>query len=151
MKFTSRHGHSAGGEISPEYQSWYSMRCRCNNPNASNYARYGGRGIRVHERWDVFENFLADLGPRPSPSHTLDRIDVDGNYEPGNCRWATWQEQHRNRRNNHRLSFRGETLTVQEWSERIGIPVKTLHERLRRGLSTERALTQPLRAIRRKQ
>lgn len=148
MRFTSRHGHSANGRISPEYQSWYSMRSRCQNPNAANYANYGGRGITVCSRWDVFEHFLADMGPRPSSKHTLDRRNNEGPYCPENCRWATPTEQGRNRRTNHRLTFRGETLTVQEWAERIGIRPKTLHERLRRGQTAERALTTPLRGNR---
>jgi hypothetical protein len=74
------------------------MKDRCNNPKAAQYQYYGGRGIRVCERWNVFENFLADMGPRPSPSHSIDRINNDGNYEPGNCRWATMSTQRLNQR-----------------------------------------------------
>lgn len=92
-----KHGHNRRKAVSPEYQSWRSMIQRCENPNAYDYARYGGRGITVCERWrSCFENFLADMGPRPSPQHTLDRIDPNRNYEPGNCRWATKAEQSRN-------------------------------------------------------
>lgn len=88
-----KHGHHK----SAEYQSWRSMLKRCLNPKTAGYRYWGGRGISVCDRWMIFENFLFDMGPRP-PGTTLDRIDVEGNYEPGNCRWATLHEQIRNRR-----------------------------------------------------
>lgn len=82
---------------SPEFTSWLCMKARCTNPRNDNFARYGGRGIQVHAGWmESFEDFYAHLGPKPSPSHTLDRIDVDGDYEPGNVRWATPSEQRAN-------------------------------------------------------
>ena len=85
---------------SSEYHSWDSMKARCYNPNYNQFKDYGGRGIEVCDRWkDSFENFLADMGSKPSSKHSIDRIDVNGNYEPGNCKWSTNQEQARNKRN----------------------------------------------------
>lgn len=82
----------------PEHRAWKALRGRCNNPNDPAYANYGGRGIRVCERWNSFDNFLADMGLKPTPKHSIDRIDNNGNYEPGNCRWATDSQQNKNKR-----------------------------------------------------
>lgn len=122
------------------------MQTRCHNPNSEDYPNYGGRGIRVCERWRTdFAAFLADMGPRPSSRHSIDRFpNQDGNYEPGNCRWATAKEQQNNRRNNNFLTHAGLTLTITEWSLRTGLSRQTILHRLKRGQSVSRALTEPV-------
>jgi hypothetical protein len=96
-KANTTHGHSRRGKITAEYRAWFHMWARCTNPNVERYPHYGQRGIRVCRRWKRFEKFYADVGPRPSAQHSLDRINNDGHYEPGNVRWATRSEQRRNR------------------------------------------------------
>lgn len=103
----TRHGQARAGQVKPEYMVWSTMRKRCNNPNCKKYEIYGGRGIKVCERWDLFENFMEDMGPRPSPKHSINRIENDGNYEPGNCHWATRKEQAENRRSNVVVKYAG--------------------------------------------
>jgi hypothetical protein len=136
QKSTLTHGCSH----SPTYASWAAMKFRCTNPNHVAYKHYGGRGISVCPSWsNSFANFLADLGERPV-GFTLDRINPDGNYEPGNCRWVSPKIQGNNRRSNRMLRSQGLMLTVAEWSEVTGIKMTTIRERLKRGWSVERAL-----------
>lgn len=129
----------------PEYRAWCAMRTRCNNPNTSQYRDYGGRGIKVCDRWSDFLVFLADMGPKPTPDHSLDRIDVNGDYCPENCRWATRLQQNNNARSNWNITFQGETMTISQWSKRVGINEGTLYNRIAiRHLPAEIALTMPV-------
>jgi hypothetical protein len=119
------------------------MKERCGNPRSDDFPRYGGRGIAVCERWrESFAAFLADVGPRPSPHHTIDRIDNARGYEPGNVRWATPTEQSRNKRSNRPITFRGETLVIAAWAKRLGIARSVLRRRLEIW-SVDDALTRP--------
>lgn len=115
----------------PMYRLWCGMKDRCGRVKAHNYKWYGGRGIRVCERWRNFRNFLADMGERPA-GMTLDRIDSDGHYEPGNCRWATQKEQVNNSRTVRLIEFGGECLTLSAWAQRVGIKPPAMWSRLRR-------------------
>lgn len=126
----------------PEHSIWHDMHRRCEDTKNKWYRRYGGRGIHVCERWSTFEAFYSDMGPRPSPLHTVDRIDNDGPYSPENCRWATRSEQSRNNSRTRRLTFRDKTQSLIEWAEDLGRPYGVLQMRLQRGWSIERALTQ---------
>jgi hypothetical protein len=119
---------------------------RCTNPNsAKSYARYGGRGITVCERWlKSFEAFLADMGPRPSPQHSIEREKNERGYDPDNCVWATRNQQARNKRNNKRYRVGTEELTLAEWSERNGIHRATMLSRIRSGWDPALAITTPL-------
>jgi hypothetical protein len=130
----------------PEYATWHAMLRRCSVPSLPAYPRYGGRGIRVCDRWQSFESFFADMGPRPSAAHSIDRIDNDGHYEPGNVRWALPSVQNRNKSTNRMLTWKDETMTVTDWAERCGMDPNTLGTRLRRGWSLDRALTGKVQA-----
>ncbi len=137
------HGHARTGStgLTPTYMSWQSMLRRCEIPSASGYAWYGGRGITVAPEWHDFQTFLRDMGERPSSSHSLDRIDPNGHYMPGNCRWATKAEQSRNLRTNVWITFNGETLCMTDWAKRTGLSVTTIRNRLHAGLPEELILT----------
>lgn len=139
------HRQSPRGRPSPEYRVWASMVQRCTNPARRGYDRYGGRGIRVCVAWVAsFEAFLRDVGPRPSLKHTLDRIDNDGHYEPGNVRWATSKEQRDNTSQTVWIMYRGETRTRADWARHLGISYWTLRQRLDKGWPPERAFTRPI-------
>ncbi len=128
---------------SSEYKSWQHMRDRCLNTQSDNWYRYGGRGISVCDQWKDFSVFYRDMGPKPSPKHTIERIDNGGNYTPENCRWATRMEQLRNTSRSRRITAHGITLTLSQWAEKTGIHRKTISERLDTGWTVENAVGVP--------
>jgi hypothetical protein len=145
----TKHGYRIGGAEPPEYKAWANMKDRCKNSNHRNYKDYGGRGIKVCQRWDnSFENFLADMGKRPSPKHSVDRYpNPDGDYKPSNCRWATIKEQNRNKGkgNNTIITYNGTSRCISEWIEVMGLTAGAFFGRRRRGWSIEDTLTIPVK------
>lgn len=136
-KGTTTHGQTHA----PLYKRWQGMLGRTLYPTNAGYEVYGGRGIIVCERWHTFENFAADMGDGFKPELWIDRIDAEGNYEPGNCRWVTPREQFRNLRKNRYIAFAGRSHIVDDWAPILGLNASTLRVRLFRGWSVERALT----------
>ncbi len=135
---------SHGMSMSSEFFAWHNMKARCYNPSESGYSHYGGRGITVCERWiGSFENFFEDMGPKPSPEHSIDRINVNGNYDPSNCRWATSKQQGRNTRFNRIITFMGESKCMAEWAETFGLSAGIIGQRLSRGWSVEESISTP--------
>jgi len=133
--------------MTPAYRSWIAMKRRCNDPKCDGYNRYGGRGIRICQRWqDSFDNFLHDMGERPTLKHSLHRKNNNGDYEPSNCAWAEQHEQCRHTSYNVMIAFRGQTLCTMDWAKITGLSHNTITKRLHRGWSAERALTtKPIR------
>ena len=141
----TRHGQAMVGRTTPTYKIWNGILDRCTNPNNPSWERYGGRDIQVCERWYVFENFLADMGERPSEEHSIERIDNNGDYIKYNCRWATRKEQGRNKRNNVLLTLNGKTQCAAAWADELGVSSRLLRDRIRRyGWSHEDALCIPV-------
>jgi hypothetical protein len=131
---------------SPVYLSWSNMKTRCTNEKCQDWHRYGGRGIRVCERWMMFANFLEDMGSTWREGLTLDRINVNGDYTPENCRWADKLTQANNTRTNVLVEFQGEFDTLTRWARRMGLPEKAVACRYYNyGWGIEKTLTQPLR------
>jgi len=140
------HGHKANGKVTTEYQTWTAMIDRTTNPNNKSFHRYGGRGIKICDRWlNSFENFLADMGYKPTKGLSIDRIDTNGNYEPSNCRWATALEQQNNRSSNVVVSYNGENNTISDWARKFGFKPYVIFLRLRNGWSFNKAITTPKR------
>lgn len=139
----NKHNLQHGLYGAPGYRSWECMLSRCRNPKDPFFANYGGRGIKVCERWRSVVAFFEDMGPRPSPKHSIERIDNDGDYEPGNCKWATIDEQARNRRRpkgRTLLTYGGKTQSLTRWAEDLGVSRELIGMRLRRGKTVGQAL-----------
>lgn len=144
----SRFAHPTHGmKNTPEWKSWDSAIQRTTNPNHKSFHLYGGRGIRVCDKWrQSFEAFYADMGPRPSTKHSLDRYpNQDGDYDPGNCRWATWVEQANNRRNTPRVTIGADTKSLSEWARVAGLSHTCIYQRFKKGITGE-ALLLPSKA-----
>lgn len=141
-----KHGQSSPESRGPEYRSWETMKARCYNKSNPDYQRYGGRGISVCDEWrSNFQNFFSDMGQRPKNT-TLDRVDVNGNYQKENCRWATPPVQQRNKSTNRVVEFCGVKMTLVELAEKTGVPYQRLHERIvRRGWLVDDAVSMPPR------
>jgi hypothetical protein len=132
-----------GMRHTPEYNTWLMMRARCNKRENKSFANYGGRGIQVCDRWNnSFEAFFADMGKRPNGT-SIDRVDVNGNYEPSNCRWATIHEQSRNMRCNRYIEYAGKRQLLFEWCIEYGIRYSTVRSRIARGMNPIAAFTTP--------
>jgi hypothetical protein len=144
-KAKTTHGHSIKGKISSEYSSYNAMITRCENPHVPSYKRYGGRGIKVCDRWkESFSNFLQDMGKKPTPKHSIERIDNNGNYEPGNCKWATTKEQSLNRSSNCMVLYKEESKPLQEWIDILNLPSILTRNRIDNGWTPERAFETPM-------
>jgi hypothetical protein len=139
------HGYTRKGFTAPEYTAWRAMKSRCNVPKNPSYRHYGGRGITVCDEWSKsFPTFLKDVGARPSKYYSLERINNDGNYEPGNVVWADPITQHNNTRANHTIEAFGENLTMVQWARKTGINYFRISQRLSVGWTPERAVSQPV-------
>ena len=134
-----------GMSRTPEYIAWADMKRRCFNPNIKNYSDYGGRGITVCDRWLNLDNFLADMGSRPTAKHSLDRIDNNADYSPKNCKWSTKAEQDNNKRNNHLITIDDVTLTIAQWAKKMSISHQVIRDRLKLKWSEFDAVMIPVR------
>jgi hypothetical protein len=146
LKRSLKHGLATKNRTTSDYDIWCHIKARCFNKNEKSYKHYGGRGITMCDEWkNDFYAFYSYMGARPSNIHTVDRINTNGNYEPGNCRWATQKEQQNNRRNNHIIEYDGVSLTISQWSEKINIKQPTIRRRLKMNWSAEKTLLTPLK------
>lgn len=135
-----------GSWDNPLFKVWKGMMSRCYNEKDKRYSRYGGRGIKVCKRWHNMKNFFMDMTDTYAAGLTIDREDNDDDYTPDNCRWATRKRQNRNYSRNIIIEYKGESMCLVEWSERLGINYMTLWDRLKQGWSTEKMLTTPVKS-----
>lgn len=142
------HGGAKRGLHEPEYRTYRSMKKRCLDPKNNRFNSHGGRGVTICERWlSSYSNFLEDMGRKPSPKHSIERIDNNGNYCKENCHWATSIQQANNRRSNKILTLNGQSKTIAEWGRITGFGWSVIQQRLRRGDTVEQSLTTPVRKI----
>lgn len=135
-KFTT-HGES---DKTKEYRAWCSIKKRCFTKSIAAYSRYGGRGITMYAPWaESYTNFLQDVGRAPSRYHSIERVNNDGNYEPGNVCWATMKQQNNNRRSNHNITYNGQTKNIKTWCDQLGLNARKIRQRINRGWSPEKA------------
>ena len=135
----TKHGRS----FTSDYTAWSQMRQRCSNPNSEAYKNYGGLGVTVCERWNSFENFVADMGLRPWPNATIERKDPNGHYEPSNCKWASHSEQANNKRHHVLIEWNGKVQNAAQWEKEFGWRGGTIARRINdKGWPTQRAMTQ---------
>lgn len=135
-----RHVKTHGLTKSKAYSIWAGIKKRCLNPRTEKFHHYGGKGVKVCEKWMRFEGFLEDMGHPPTTKHTIERVAASGNYEPNNCKWATWKEQANNTSRNHRLTVNGESMTLFQAAEKYMIGESVIRRRLKLGWSPERAV-----------
>jgi len=145
LEKVSTHGLTIGGRTR-EYRIWSGIKGRCNNPKNDRWHDYGGRGIKIYDEWaNSYEEFLKYMGKCPSKSHSIDRYpNLNGNYEPGNVRWATQKEQCNNKRNNVIIEYNGESKNIAEWVDIFGIDRSTFYDRVKRGWKPEDAISRPV-------
>lgn len=144
IKARTKHGATKGGVATPEYYTWAAIKQRCTYANGSAWENYGGRGITFADEFkNNFQAFYAYVGPRPSPQHSIERIDNEKGYERGNLKWATRREQQRNQRRNRYLEARGKRQIIADWAAETGLSAGTIWDRLARGWEVERALFTP--------
>lgn len=134
-------------EYRSEYQSWGSMRDRCTNPAHKNYKNYGGRGITICDRWNSFQNFMLDMGRKPDPKFTIEREDVNGNYEPKNCRWISRADQGRNKRNSVFVIYKGKRMLLIDLVEELGLSRGVVYGRLKAGWTLAQSIALPLHTV----
>lgn len=137
--FKEKHGLSR----TIEYRTWARIFERCNNKRNKLYPRYGGRGIKICKRWNDFRTFIEDMGNKPGPEYSIDRINNNGDYKPSNCRWATKKEQSRNTRTNRKITYKGETRVLTEWAEVLGMTKSMLFRRLKKNKTIKEAFERP--------
>lgn len=135
------HGHERNRRPTPELKAYRKMRERCYNPQCKDYPNYGGRGITVDERWCAFEAFYRDMGPKPGPQFSIERVDVNAGYTPENCKWATKEEQANNTRNTRRITIDGTTRSLSAWLRELKVSKSSFYRRVHKGMTDVEALT----------